>query len=65
MDVTIKATIVLPKMPNFIRIAANGRSDMIGVGQLTDEQARDVAAAWSEEFIAHCKARRGKSRDEG
>lgn len=62
MDKTVKLTVkttrtlLLPRLPNFLRTEAG---DLVGVETLTEDQLREVGAAWTAALIQHSRDRRG------
>ena len=56
----------LPRLPNYLLPASRRsieesearRKPSIDVGSLSDDEARAIAALWSNRFVAHVRARR-------
>lgn len=53
----------LPSVPNFVQIAALGSKGKLPISDLTDEQLRELGAAWTEKLIAHARGLRESKRD--
>lgn len=62
MDKTVRLTVkttrtlLLPKVPNFLRTEAD---DPVGVETLTEDQLREVGTAWTSALIENARNRRG------
>lgn len=52
--VTVKAMVLLPSVPNFIRYDGG----TIPIADFSDEDLREIGAAWIEELIALAQKRR-------
>lgn len=56
--ITVKTerTVLLPTLPNFLRTPGDQAVD---VGELTEEQIREVGAKWTEALVRKSRDRRG------
>lgn len=57
VTVTVKTTrkLVLPTLPNFIRTPID---ECIDVGELTEDQIREVGAMWTDALVRKSRERR-------
>lgn len=55
--ITVKTerTLLLPTLPNFLRTP---NEQTVDVGELTEEQVREIGAKWTEELVRKSRARR-------
>jgi hypothetical protein len=58
--VTVKTTrtLLLPTLPNFLRTPAD---EAVDVGDLTEDQIREVGAKWIDALVRKSRDRRGES----
>lgn len=61
-QITVKAIIALPTMPNFFRIDGGGTID---VADVSDDGLREIGAVWTEALVEHANDRRAASRGKG
>lgn len=53
----VKADVILPSLPNFIRLTGGGQS--MCISDLTDEGLRELGKQWTEELVKKAQKRRG------
>ena len=53
----VKADIVLPIIPNFIRLTGGGQS--MCISDFTDEGLRELGKQWTEQLIVKAQEKRG------
>lgn len=58
VSVTVKTTrtLLLPTLPNYLRTPTD---EIVDVGDLTEGQAREIGAKWTEALVRKSRDRRG------
>lgn len=58
VSVTVKTTrtLLLPTLPNYLRTPTD---EAVDVGDLTEEQVREICAKWTEALVRKSRDRRG------
>ena len=54
--ITVKAEIQIPKVPNFIMYAILEGS--VAIGRLTDDELREIGAAWTDALLERAETQR-------
>lgn len=60
LSVTVKSTrtLLMPTLPNYLRTPTD---EAVDVGDLTEEQVREVGAKWTEALVRKSRERRGET----
>lgn len=57
-EITVKAHVVVPRVPNFVKLVGAGEDTKLDIADIPDGSLRALGAAWTDALLANAIERR-------